>query len=111
MNAALTQFLVDVTRGHRKAEFIADRDAVLGASSLQPELRDAIRTADLGTLWLAGAHPMALMYFARSLGWDNPRYYACLEAAELTRVAADRPAPPVESGPPRTHRSNSPHAP
>nr|WP_236589984.1 hypothetical protein [Ramlibacter aurantiacus] len=102
--------MVDVTRGHRKAEFAADRDAVLDSSMLDDHLRAAVRSEDLATLWLAQAHPMALMYFARALGWDNPRYYACIEQADARKSAPAGRAPPAASAPPRTHRSSSPHA-
>jgi hypothetical protein len=102
--ATLTQFLVDVTRGHRQAEFAADAEAVLAASPLDDTLRAAVREQDIGALWRAGAHPMALMYFARSCGWANDRYYRCVAEAGLRtgdRAGAARPAAPAPS---RTHR-------
>ena len=102
--AALTQFLVDITRGHRKADFAANGEPVLAASPLDERLRDAIRAQDMGALWLAGAHPMALLYFARASGWDNERYYRCLAEAELTRSARAPVAPPPGREPPRRHR-------
>ena len=76
--ATLTQFLIDVTRGHRKDAFAADPEGVLAASSLDEPLRAAVLAQDIGALWLAGAHPMALMYFARASGWTNERYYRCV---------------------------------
>jgi hypothetical protein len=87
MNAILTQFLIDIVRGARKAEFAADPEAVICGSALDSDLRQAVRSNDISALWLAGAHPMALMYFARSIGWSNERYYACLDDAELKRFA------------------------
>ena len=102
--AALTQFLIDITRGHCMDAFVADADAVLGASVLPESLRHAIRMQDVGTLWLAGAHPMALLYFARASGWSNERYYGCLADAELRRDAAAERAPSPVPGPPRTHQ-------
>lgn len=110
MNPVLTQFLVDITRGHRKADFTADRDAVLSTSMLDDHLRAAVRSEDLAALWRAQAHPMALLYFARALGWDNPRYYGCIAQAEATRSAQAGSVPPAASAPPRTPRSSSPHA-
>lgn len=107
MNAAtLTQFLIDITRGHRKGEFTADAEGVLAASSLAEPLRRAIREQDVGTLWQAGAHPMALLYFARSCGWQNDRYYACLANSELRKDggAEAAPSPAPSPAPPRTHR-------
>ena len=82
--AALTQFLLDVTRGHRNEAFAANPEAVLAESSLDASLRAAVLTQEVGELWLAGAHPMALMYFARASGWSNERYYRCVSEAELT---------------------------
>lgn len=84
-NAVLTQFLIDIVRGARKSEFSLDPEAAICASPLDSGLKQALRSHDIGALWLAGAHPMALMYFARSLGWSNERYYGCLETAELKR--------------------------
>lgn len=80
--AALTQFLIDVTRGAKKAAFQADREAVLKSSALEEEMQAAVRTQDIGALWRAGAHPMALLYFARSCGWSGERYYACITDAQ-----------------------------
>ena len=93
MNGVLTQFLIDIVRGVRKDEFASDPDAVLSGSVLDNEMQQAIRSRDIATLWLAGAHPMALMYFARSIGWSNERYYACLDEVALKRFArADCPS-------------------
>jgi hypothetical protein len=85
INATLTQFLIDVVRGVRAREFASDPEAVIRSSGLDARLQEALRSSDVGALWLAGAHPVALMYFARSLGWPNERYYGCLDAAELKR--------------------------
>ena len=103
-DATLTQFLVDITRGHRKSEFAADAEAVLAASALDERMRTAIRHQDIGTLWRAGAHPMALMYFARSCGWPNDRYYRCISEAELTTGGPADAAPPPASAPAQTRR-------
>lgn len=83
MNAAvLTQFLIDVTRGGKKAAFQADREAVLKGSALDDAMRAAVRNQDIGALWRAGAHPMALLYFARGCGWSGERYYRCITDAQ-----------------------------
>ena len=87
MNMILTQFLIDIVRGARRSEFAAQPKAVVRSSSLGTDLQEAVLTNDISALWLAGAHPMALMYFARSTGWSNERYYACLDEAELKRYA------------------------
>lgn len=85
--AQLTQFLIDITRGHKKEGFAADANAVLAQTGLAPELQQAIREQDVAALWLAGASPMALLYFARLSGWDMPRYYDCVTQAELKKGA------------------------
>lgn len=83
MNAAvLTQFLIDVTRGGKKAAFLADREAVLKESALDEAMQAAVGRQDIGALWRAGAHPMALLYFARGCGWSGERYYACITDAQ-----------------------------
>lgn len=107
--ATLTQFLIDITRGAQKAAFAAAADAVLSTSPLDPQTRAAVREQDIGALWLAGAHPMALMYFARASGWDNDRYYACISDAEVRRAASAGAAPTAAPAPAQTHRSSVPH--
>lgn len=108
--ATLTQFLIDITRGHRRDAFAADPAAVLSASSLDPGTRTAVLELDVAALWLAGAHPMALMYFARASGWANERYYRCISEAELTRAGSGAAIAPAAPEPARTHRSSAPHA-
>lgn len=108
--AALTQFLIDITRGHRKDAFAADSANVLADSTLDTRMRAAVLEQDIATLWLAGAHPMALMYFARASGWANDRYYRCISDAEVRRAGSAEAAPTAEPGPLRTHRSSAPHA-
>lgn len=78
---SLTQFLIDVTRGHRSGDFAKDPDGVLKSSGLADDLCKAIREQKVDALWLAGAHPMALLYFARECGWSGDRYYECIGAA------------------------------
>lgn len=107
----LTQFLIDITRGHRKEAFAADPAQVLAASALDAPARAAVLGQDIGALWLAGAHPMALMYFARAGGWANDRYYRCLADAEVRKSASAEAAPRAEPAPSQTHRSSAPHAP
>ncbi len=100
----LTQFLIDITRGHRKSEFAADPERVLGTSPLDERMQAAVRDQDIGALWLAGAHPMALLYFARACGWANDRYYRSIAEAEATKAARGAAAPAAGREPPRTHR-------
>ena len=94
-SATLTQFLIDVTRGHLQEAFRADPAQSLAASALDAPMRAAVLEHDIGALWCAGAHPMALMYFARASGWANERYYRCISEAELTQAASDSAAPPA----------------
>ena len=109
--ATLTQFLIDITRGHAKDAFASDPVQVLAASPLDEPLRAAVLQQDIGALWLACAHPMALMYFARASGWPNDRYYRCIADAELTRSASAAAAPPAEPAPSQTHPPSARHAP
>lgn len=83
-SAALTQFLIDVTRGQRSREFAEDPGAVIEASGLSDGFRAALRDHDLLSLATWGAHPMALLYYARKIGWDNDRYYRCIGATDRT---------------------------
>lgn len=108
--AVLSQFLIDITRGPRKSDFMADSEAVLKAAPLDEPTKTAVRNQDLGSLWLAGAHPMALLYFARLCGWDNDRYYLCLSQAQANAAATAGRSDPAaaasaaDPGQPRTHR-------
>jgi hypothetical protein len=86
MNPELTQVLIDITRGRHRADYMEQPDRVIAGAPLEEPLRRAIREQDMGALWLAGAHPMALLYFARACGWPNERYYACLGEAELRKA-------------------------
>ena len=74
----LTQFLIDVSRGGRKAEFAGDPEVVLAGTDLPQTQLAAIRKRDIAALWADGAHPMALLYFARASGWSAQEYYACI---------------------------------
>jgi hypothetical protein len=78
--ATLTQFLIDVTRGPQREAFAANREPVIAASKLDEVLRAAVRAQDMAALWQAGAHPMALLYFARASGWAADDYYRCIGA-------------------------------
>jgi hypothetical protein len=80
-SAALTQFLIDVTRGSQAAAYANDPALVLRTSGLTNDLRTSIEKQDIGALWQAGAHPMALLYFARLCGWTSERYYECIAGA------------------------------
>lgn len=110
MNASLTQFLIDVTRGHRKDEFDEAPESTVKTSELDGPLQAAILCKDIGALWLAGAHPMALLYFSRACGFSNGSYYRAVELAE-SKKAVPGVAPSEERPePPQTHLSNVQHA-
>ncbi len=108
--ATLTQFLIDITRGHRAHAFAKDAAGVLATSPLDDATRAAVLEQDVATLWRAGAHPMALMYFARASGWANDRYYRCVAEAELRKAAPGAVAPTSGPAPAQTHRSSARHA-
>ena len=90
MNAELTQFLVDLTRGPLGPHYRADPAAVLASAPIEQPLRDAIQAADIAMLWCSGAHPMALLYFSRFCGWSGEQYYSCVAAADRDRVVSVR---------------------
>lgn len=75
MVAQLDQFLVDVTRGELASRFACDAASVIADANLPEELKQAVEGKDIAFLFKAGGHPMALLYFARSLGISNDQYY------------------------------------
>jgi hypothetical protein len=87
----LTQFLIDVTRGQKAQQYASEPQSVVQTSGLPEDLRAAIEKQDIAALWLAGAHPMALLYFARACGWTGERYYECITNA---RASAGDPLKP-----------------
>ncbi len=82
----------------------ANPELLLNSSLLSERMKGTVRKHDIAALWSAGAHPMALLYFARACGWTNDHYYNCISAVELRQAAPSVPAPP--SGPelPQTHQ-------
>lgn len=81
MDVKLSQFLVDVTRGPLKSEFQAEEALVIQRAALPQSIRAALLSHDIGALWRAGAHPMALLYYSRLIGCPMDRYYACIGEA------------------------------
>jgi Aromatic-ring-opening dioxygenase LigAB, LigA subunit len=53
--------------------FTADRDAVLSRYRLDDEEAEAMRSDDIGKLYILGVNGQILMHFAawRGLGWDE----------------------------------------
>lgn len=56
-----------------QAAFTADRDAVIARYRLADEEAEAIRTDDIGKLYILGVNGQILMHFAawRGLAWDD----------------------------------------
>lgn len=56
-----------------QADFTADRDAVIARYRLADEEAEAIRTDDIGKLYILGVNGQILMHFAawRGLAWDD----------------------------------------
>jgi len=101
---AVTQFLIDITRGHLKQAYAEDSPKVIAASQLSEAMRAAVREQDIAALWLAGVSPMALLYFARLSGWSMERYYACIAEAELTKADRAGSVPEARREPPQKRR-------
>jgi len=100
----VTQFLIDITRGHLKDAYAADSERVIAASPLSEGMRAAVRAQDIGALWRAGVSPMALLYFSRAIGWSMERYYTCISEADLKKADQAGPAREVQSAPPQTRQ-------
>lgn len=84
--AIVTQFLIDITRGHLKDAYAENRESVIAKAPLPTLMRDAVQSKDVAALWLAGVSPMALLYFSRMEGWSMEQYYRCISEAELKKV-------------------------
>lgn len=100
----VTQFLIDITRGHLAQAYKEDSDAVIAASGLSDAMRAAVREQDIASLWKAGVSPMALLYFARLSGWPMDRYYDCVTKAELTTADQAGSVPANRREPPQRHQ-------
>lgn len=100
----VTQFLIDITRGHLKEAYAKDSDGVIAAAPLSDAMRDAVRNRDIGALWLAGVSPMALLYFSRLAGWSMESYYACIGQADLKKADQASSAPEARPEPPQMRR-------
>jgi hypothetical protein len=64
-----------------RQRFAADRDALLAEYFLTQEERHALAKADVGRLYLMGAHPLLLAPFAGRSGLKWPDYLAALARA------------------------------
>ncbi len=64
-----------------RGRFAAERDAVLAEYALTDEERRAFTEADVGRLYLMGAHPLLLAPFAGRSGLSWPDYLAALKRA------------------------------
>src|SRR3954454_19968592 len=71
---ALQKLIYELNRDPRvQEEFNADREAVLGRFRLTGEEAEAIRTDNIGMLYILGVNGQILMHFAawRGLAWDE----------------------------------------
>jgi hypothetical protein len=102
--ATVTQFLIDITRGHLKEAYAGNSEDVIAASPLSDAMRAAVRERDIGALWLAGVSPMALLYFSRAVGWSMESYYACIAEAELRKADPANSVPEARREPPQTRQ-------
>lgn len=100
----VTQFLIDITRGHLKEAYEKSSEDVIAASSLTDAMRAAVREKDVSALWLMGVSPMALLYFSRAAGWSMERYYACIAEAELKKADQASHAPEARCELPQKHQ-------
>jgi hypothetical protein len=79
---ALQKLIYELNRDPRvQQEFLADREAVLARFRLTDEEADAIRSDDIGLLYILGVNGQILMHFAawRGFGWDE--YIAAMKNA------------------------------
>lgn len=70
---ALQKLLYELNRDPRvQEEFVADREQLLGRYKLTEEEAQAIRSDDVGMLYILGVNGQILMHFAawRGLAWD-----------------------------------------
>lgn len=78
----LQKLLYELNRDPRlQQEFTADRDAVLSRYRLTDEEVDAVRTDDIGILYILGVNGQLLLQFAawRGIAWDD--YIHAMKAA------------------------------
>ena len=71
---SLQKLLYELNRDPRvQQEFASDREAVLGRYRLSEEEAEAIRSDDVGLLYILGVNGQILMHFAawRGLAWDE----------------------------------------
>ena len=57
-----------------RRRFAVESDAVLAAYELTPEERDAIRTPDIGLLYVLGVNGQILMHYAAFRGFEWTAY-------------------------------------
>jgi hypothetical protein len=71
---ALQKLLYELNRDPRvQQEFAAERDVLLTRYRLSDEEADAVRSDDVGLLYILGVNGQILMHFAawRGLAWDE----------------------------------------
>ena len=78
---ALQKFLFDLNRDAAvQAQFRGDRDALLSRYELTPEEALALRTGDIGLIYVFGANGQLLMHYAAFLGMPWADYLAAMRA-------------------------------
>ena len=73
-----------------RARYAKERDALLSEYALTEEERRALADADVGRLYVMGAHPLLLAPFAGRSGLKWPDYLAALKrarAAESLKIS------------------------
>ena len=71
---ALQKLIYELNRDPAvQADFTANRDEVIGRYRLSDEEADAMRSDDIGKLYILGVNGQILMHFAawRGLAWDE----------------------------------------
>jgi hypothetical protein len=71
---ALQKLIYELNRDPAvRADFTASRDEVIGRYRLSEEEADAMRSDDIGKLYILGVNGQILMHFAawRGLAWDE----------------------------------------
>jgi hypothetical protein len=77
----MQKFLFDINRNRDvQQQFRADPARLLDRYELNVEERDAIRTQDIGLIYVLGANGQLLMHYAAFLGMPWAEYIAAMRA-------------------------------
>ncbi len=76
---ALQKLLYNLNRDSRvKAQFTSDLEGLLSDYELTDEERDALRTHDIGKLYVLGVNGQLLMHLSSQIGQPWPEYIAAM---------------------------------